>query len=430
MPAFPPIPSKHHRYTAATARPCGGGTVTFTYRCVGCGSSVDSQLAYDCPDCGGILDVTTSGVNPAEIDFDGRVGSLWKYEPLLPVSRGVSLGEGGTPTVNAADVAASLDADIDLWLKHEGINPTCSFKDRASAVGLSYAATVGEIDTAVISSHGNAWASLAAYANRVGIDPVVLVPRGSAAGLPKVQACGARTVRIDGDISDTYRLARAAADAFGWYNATTTHQVPLANAGHRTMAYELFDQLGHVPDWILIPVSAGPLLTQTYRGFQELRSHGLVETVPSFACVQASGCAPIVRAADAGIESVSEWRDAMNTVATSIEDPLRGYAKDGTYTLQVVRETNGAAIACEDDEIRRATRDLVEREGVLTETASAATVAALHRLVDRDDVESGDSVVAAITGHGMNEVEKLAGDANPPYVQPTVEALRAAVAED
>jgi threonine synthase len=403
--------------------------MTHEYVCVDCGNQFKPDLRYDCPDCGGILDVRVDHGSVDASLFDGCVSSMLKYESLLPVELSISLGEGGTPLTRAGALVEAEDLGIDFLLKQEGINPTNSFKDRPNAVGISQVSEM-DLEKAVISSHGNAGASFAAYANRAGIEPLVLVPRGSDAGLPKVKSYHPTTVPVDGDISDTYALARDAAEAFGWYNGTTTHQVPLANTGNRTMAYELYDQLGEAPDWVLVPISAGPLLTQTYRGFQELEALGLVDDLPAMAGLQASGCAPIARAAGNGEDVVGEWDGELDTVATSIEDPLRGYAKDGTYTLRVIRESGGRAVACGDDDLTAAARDLAEAEGVLAETSSATTLAALRKLREEEVVGRGETVVGAVTGHGMNELEKLSRLATETErVSVDVEQLRQRVTE-
>lgn len=383
--------------------------MTVTYRCVSCSTRYEEDLLYECPECGGILDVKAdlSDVDP-EI-FEREPTSMWHYESILPVDTPRTLGEGGTPLTHSTGSSSLKEKDIDLYLKNEGINPTCSFKDRPNALGLAYVRD--DCDTAVVSSHGNAGASFAAYAHRNGIEPIVLVPEGSTAGLPKVKSYHPTTVPVYGDISDTYTLAREAAEAFGWYNGTTTHQVPLANQGNRTVSYELYAQLGEVPDWIVVPISAGPLLTQAYRGFEELQSLGVTDELPSMIGVQAAGCAPIVKAYERGVTDVNEWHDTMDTVATSIEDPLRGYAKDGTYTLQVIEESGGDAVACEDDDIRAATRRITTAEGVLAETASSTPIVAVEQLEADGVISAGETVVGMVTGHGMNEVQKLAAQA-------------------
>lgn len=378
--------------------------MTFEYVCVDCGQRLQAELHYECPHCSGILDVRTSDTDVDPSLFDDPVTTLSKYEPLLPVSVSVSLGEGGTPLTKAETLSTELG--VELYLKQEGINPTCSFKDRPNAVGISYIEEM-DIDIAIISSHGNAGASFAAYANKAGIKPVVLVPKGSSAGLPKVKSYHPKTIPVDGDISDTYTLAKQAARQFGWYNGTTTHQAPLANTGNRTFAYELYDQLDDAPDWILVPVSAGPLLTQTYRGFKELQALGFVEEPPAMVGLQVDGCAPIAKAARENEKSVDEWSDDFDTIATSIEDPLRGYAKDGTYTLEVIRKSGGVALVCDGEALVDASRDLARAEGVLAETASATTIVALRKLRRQSVIDSGDVVVGAVTGHGLNELRKL-----------------------
>jgi threonine synthase len=388
-------------------------------------------VLYECPECGGILDVQADLSEVDSTIFEREPSTMWDYASLFPVDDPSTLGEGGTPLTPAADAAGLEGVDVDLYLKNEGTNPTCSFKDRPNALALSFVRANCETDTAIISSHGNAGASFAAYAKRNGLEPIVLVPKGSTAGLPKVKSYHPTTIPVQGDISDTYTLARDAAEAHGWYNGTTTHQVPLANQGNRTMAYELFAQLGGVPDWVLVPISAGPLLTQTYRGFEELQTLGVTDTLPAMVGVQASGCAPIATAYENDVTDVDEWHDVMDTVATSIEDPLRGYAKDGTYTLRIIDESGGAAVACDDGAIREAARRIVKAEGILAETASATPFVALEQLYEDGTIDPGDTVVGVVTGHGMNEVGKLAAQAAEREQIPVdVNALKRTVVAD
>jgi threonine synthase len=244
----------------------------------------------------------------------------------------------------------------------------------------------------------------------------------------QIEAVGARIVRVKGNYSDAYELARAAAEDYGWANLTSTYVNPYMLEGDKTVAFELFEQLGErVPDWVLVPVGAGPFLAAIHKGFEELGVSG-----PRMVAVQAAGCAPVVRAFEAGAKEVREWEDPVETAASSIADPLRGYPEDGTRTLSVVRESGGEAVTVSEEETRKATIDLARSEGLLVEPGAAVAVAAHRKLADQGSIREGETAVIVLTGHGLKDpaaMHAAIGTTDEaPVVEPgDVEALGAAL---
>ncbi len=386
---------------------------------------------YRCTICGGILLVETDLTDWRGADLSAS--GIQRYRRLLPLDANsvlVSLGEGDTPLVAANRLAEDL-GDVEILLKNETINPTGSFKDRALAVMTTRARDEG-YPRVISSSSGNAGISSAAYAAHVGLDATVIAPESThETKIAQLTVHGARVIRVRGSTSDTYRLAKSAAETGGWANLTTTFLSPLATAGFKTIGYELADQLeGQSPDWIVAPVSAGPILVAIATAFRELHAAGRVGRVPRMVCAQAAGCAPIVRAFERGAKSVTAWEKQPDTIATAIADPLSGYEDDGTLTLHVVRETEGYALAVTDGAIREAIRRLAALEGVFAEPSGAVPIAALDVLYSRGVIQAGSCVICLITGHGLKDPMAVDQKVEAPIIDPDVDQLFKALATD
>jgi len=333
---------------------------------------------------------------------NGKVDEgVWRYRRFLPVSadtKPVTLGEGSTPTLQAR----RLDPSGALLLKNETVNPTGSFKDRPVAVAATVARELG-LSGLVCASTGNTGVAVAAYAARAGLPAACVVPETTpAAKTAQIGAVGARIVRVRGNYSDAYALARAA-ESYGWANLTSTYINPYMLEGDKTVAYEIFEQLGErIPDWVVVPVGAGPLLAAIHKGFEELGVSG-----PRMVAAQAAACAPVVSAFESGAKEVSEWEHSVETAASSIADPLRGYPEDGTRTLSVVRQSGGTAIAVSEGETREATIDLARSEGLLVEPGAAVAVAAYRKLAAQAVISRGERAVVVLTGHGLKDPDAL-----------------------
>jgi threonine synthase len=377
---------------------------------------------YSCPICGASLEVAYSLI-PGRTDWTTAEQGIWRYRYLLPISQDqtpVTLGEGSTTLLEAR----GLERSGHLLLKNEFCNPTGSFKDRPVAVAMTMALQFG-LQAAICASTGNTGVAVAAYAARAGLPAICLVP--DATPMPKLlqmAAVGAVIIRVRGTYSDAYALAQQAAEHYGWANVTSTYINPYMLEGDKTAGYEIFEQLGRrAPQWIIVPVGAGPLLAAIYKAFQELKVLGLLErTEPRMVAVQAAGCAPIVRAFEAGADEVSAWDDEVATAASSIADPLRGYSVDGTRTLSVVRQSKGLAIAVSEAEIQASFADLAHTEGLIVESGAAVAVAAYQKLAEQGYIRPDEHVVLLLTGHGLKDIAALqtAAEANVSHTSEAV----------
>ena len=373
-----------------------GTTAEVSLACHRCSWRGEISNLYACPACGSSLIVAYAGTYEPS-DGAGDQG-IWRYRSFLPVSADaepVTLGEGDTPLLRAR----RLDPSGGLLLKNETVNPTGSFKDRPVAVSATVARELG-LSGLLCASTGNTGVAVAAYAARAGLPAVCVVPEITpAAKMVQIETVGSRIVRVRGNYSDAYALARAAAEDYGWANLTSTYVNPYMLEGDKTVAYEIFEQLGErAPDWVLVPVGAGPLLAAIHKGFEELGVSG-----PRMVAVQVAGCAPVVRAFESGAKEVREWEHSVKTAASSIADPLRGYPEDGTRTLSVVRESGGKAIAVSEEQTRKATIDLARSEGLLVEPGAAVAVAAHRKLADQKLIREGETAVIVLTGHGLKD---------------------------
>lgn len=360
------------------------------FECKSCGA-VATDVRATCERCGGFVRYTEPDASELSRAIDGHpTAALPSFDADL------SMGEGRTPLVELGriDVAPTLHAKL------ESLNPTCSFKDRGSALAV---AAVVDAETSweaiVVASTGNTAPSVAAYAARADVPCAVVVPDGtSLSKLSQVAAHGVGVFTLEGTFSDCFRFAQRVSDD-RILNATAVYSAnPFVATANRTVAFELVAQLGTVPDWITVPVGAGPLLGGTYLGFVELAEAGLVSSTPKMLCVQADGCHPIARALERD-EPVRPWTEAITTGVGAIADPLEGYAEDGEATRRAVEESAGDAIALDDGTIHEWTRRLAASEGIYAEPASAASVAAAATAA----VEPDETVVALVTGHGLKE---------------------------
>ncbi|MBK0418652.1 pyridoxal-phosphate dependent enzyme [Leucobacter sp. CSA1] len=367
--------------------------------CVACGRIHADGHASPCLSCEAPVSARRRGGA-----FSVREGApgIWQYaEPLGldPEGSRFSLGETMTPLLPDANLAERHGlASAHLKLDH--LCPTGSFKDRAVAAGVAQAAAQGSRGI-VCASSGNAAASAAAYGARAGIPVVLVMPAGTPPGkLLASGAYGAVQLLVEGDYSVSFAVAKELGRRSGFANVTTTYVNPAAVAALRSTAYDLFRQLGEAPDAVIVPTSAGPLVHGVVAGFEDLRDWGLVDAVPRVIAAQPEGCSPIARAWDRGEDRVTEW-ERVTTDVSGLDDPLRGYAHDGTLTLEMVRRSGGSAIAVPDARTASERRTLAERSGVHVEPAGAIGVAALTGLRERGLVSAGERVVCLLTGAGF-----------------------------
>ncbi|WP_224448177.1 threonine synthase [Haloprofundus salilacus] len=363
--------------------------------CYACGATAAAP-ATRC-DCGEPLWLACK---PLDFDWNAIVDApgMWRYAELLPFESpgGLADAAGGTPLLRLP----RLDefAGVRLHLKDEGSNPTGSFKDRGSALGVAAALASG-VDAVGTVSHGNMAMSTAAYAASAGLDCVVLVPDDiPESRIDLISQYGPALLRVAGDYADLYDRSLEFGEELEipFLNS----DVPVRVEGQKTTALEIYEAFApEIPDAVVLPVSSGGHASGVWKALEELRAAGVVDRLPRLYFAQAAACAPIAEAFAAGDESVSAV-DGGETIAYSIAnaDP-----PSGTRALAAARETGGGVVAVTDEEIRAARRTIAERGGLSVESASATSLAAIRRLADDGELAADDDVVAVATGRGISE---------------------------
>ena len=324
------------------------------------------------------LDGVRAAVTPA--DLAQRPADLWRYRELLPVrdrENIVSLGEITTPIVPLSKVAAGAGA-ANLLVKDEGRLPTGSFKARGLVMAISMAKELG-VTTIAMPTNGNAGAAAAAYAAQAGIEAVIFCPDDTPEiNVREIAAQGARVYRVNGLIDDCGKLVAAGKEANDWFDLSTLKE-PYRIEGKKTMGLELAEQLGwELPDVIFYPTGGGTGLIGMWKAFAELEALGWIGSKrPRMVAVQAEGCAPMVRAWEAGERHATRWEDA-HTVAAGIRVPQ---AVGDFLILDAVRESNGFAMAVSDAAILEAVEDAARLDGLLLCPEGGATLAAWRAAV-------------------------------------------------
>lgn len=324
-----------------------------------------------------------------------RRGVIQRYRswlPEIPDEAIATLGEGGTPLIEAPRISEKVGAHVHL--KFEGLNPTASFKDRGMTVALSRAAARGE-RLSICASTGNTAASAAAYSARAGMTCFVVVPVGKIAMGKAVQilAHGARIVQIEGNFDDALRISQRAAaemDDVALVNSVNPDRIE----GQKTSAFEICESLGEPPEALALPVGNAGNITAYWRGFSQWREAGYSDRAPRMLGFQAAGSAPLVEGRD--IES-------PETVASAIRIGAPA-SKEGA--LAAMRESGGLIESVTDEEILSAQLLLAREEGVFCEPASAAGVAGLLKLASEGRAPTG-TAVSVLTGHGLKDPDVI-----------------------
>jgi len=390
-----------HLEFAAETPACASDGVWLT--CIECGETFDpfAAVRYTCDECGGLLEVRYADL-PTWADFEGR--GVWRYADALPFEAGVSLPEGDTPLHEVPRMETAVGVER-LRIKHEGMNPTGSFKDRGMTVGVRVAQEVG-VDRLACASTGNTSAALAAYGARAGLETLVLLPQGKVAAGKVAQASlhGARILEVDGNFDTCLDIVQDLAGRGEAYLLNSLN--PFRLEGQKTIGLEILEQFrreeGAYPDRVVLPVGNAGNTAALYKCFRELVESGALdeEEVPMLTGVQAEGSAPMVEAIERGWDGIERWDD-VETRATAIRI---GNPVNAPKALPGIRETGGTAVAVSDDAITRAQRDLAE-EGVGVEPASAASVAGLRKLREEGVVDAEERVVCLTTGHLLKDPE-------------------------
>jgi threonine synthase len=332
---------------------------------------------------------------------------MWRYRelmPLLPGDEPVTLGEGFTPLIHARRLGASLGL-TNLFIKDESINPTNSFKARGLSAAISRASALGAT-TVFVPTAGNAGNAAAAYAAAAGMRCEVFIPKD--AKQPFVDECrlyGANVTLVDGLITDAGRIATELGARHQWYNVATLRE-PCRVEGKKTMGFELAEQLGwRLPDWIVYPTGGGTGLIGMWKAFDEMEAIGWLPAGhrPRMVSVQASDCAPIVRAFEQGLPNAPLWENP-HTCADGLRVPK---AIGDFIMLKVIRDSGGTGVMVEDDEMVADMRTIGSLEGVSACPEGAASISAIRRLVAAGHIAPHETVVAFNTGGALKYLDVL-----------------------
>jgi len=356
-----------------------------------------------CEECGGVLlaryrlDEAARTLTAASLR--DRRHDQWRYAEVLPGSDGpVSLGEGLTPLHRARFLGRSLGLE-NLWVKDESLNPTGSFKARGMATAVTMALRLG-IRRIALPSAGNAGGAAAAYGALAGLSVDLFLPFDTPRPFRlEAVAYGANVHLVDGDISACGARCREAGEREGWFDLSTLRE-PYRLEGKKTMGYELAEQFDwDLPEVILYPTGGGTGLIGMWKAFEELKQLGLLRTErrPRMVVVQAAGCAPMVKAHQAGAEEAQPWPDPT-TYASGLRVPS---ALGDRLILRVLRESGGTALAVGDREMAAGQLELARGEGIFAAPEGGALVAALRRLIEQNEIGADERVVLLNTGSGL-----------------------------
>lgn len=401
----------------------------FELRCFNCKETYtidDYGKFYYCAKCGNLLEIHK--VSNYSSGVEQKRHGVWRYIDLIPLwddKNVVSLSEGWTNLVECRNVAKILGLKS-LYVKFEGLNPTGSFKDRGMTVGVSKAIEQGYKST-MCASTGNTSASLSAYSSRAGIRCIVLIPKGKIA-LGKVAqaiAYGAEIFQVEGNFDDSLKVAGEICEKDRKILLLNSLN-PFRIEGQKTVAFEIVEQLGHVPDYVVLPVGNGGNISAAWKGFNELFEDGIGDIVgahaekklPRMMAVQAEGAAPIARAFMAKRREIEPVIDPYTEAsAINIGSPV-----SWMKALSAIYDSGGSSDYVSDEEIFTAQKLLASKEGLFVEPASAAPIAYLTKLAragksDEYEGMKNSTVVSICTGNGLKDPNALLKGVTPDQLQ-------------
>ena len=384
--------------------------------CIGCGKIFPlDEVRYTC-DCGNLLSVERDAIAVGRDVFDARRTSrkpidqsgVWRFrEGVLDVDDVVTHPEGSTRLYERGGI----------FFKHEGENPTGSFKDRGMTVAMTQAKRLGARAVACAST-GNTSASLAAYAAQAGLRAIVFIPSGKVAAgkLAQTLAYGATALSVRGDFDDAMRLVREACDTLGIYLVNSIN--PFRIEGQKTIVWELLQDLEwNAPDWIVVPAGNLGNTSAFGKALREAFAAGWIDRMPRLAAIQASGANPFYRAFT---ESFAQrHRMQAETVASAIRigDPV-SYEK----AVAAIRATNGIVEQVTDEELMAAKHE-IDRMGIGCEPASATTLAGVRKLRAAGTMRDGEQIVCVLTGHILKDPDAILKTVSTIEIEPTIEAV-------
>ena len=388
-------------------------------KCVLCGRTYDAAPNLTNCACGGILDIVydydsiKSSLSKADLAARQEY-TMWRYRELLPVEAGTELPPlrvGWSPLYQADRLAGQLGIQR-LYIKDDGINPTASLKDRASAMAVAKAREAGA-EVIACSSTGNAASSLAGNAAAAGLKTYIFVPSRAPKGkVAQLMAFGATVISVQGSYEDTFELSKAAISRWGWYNRNAAIN-PYLSEGKKTVGLEIMEQLHWVvPDYIAISVGDGCTIAGLWKGLKDLYAIGFIDRLPRLISAQAEGCCPLNRA----IETGEAWRPMEeNTLADSI---AVGVPRNADKALLAIRESNGLTVNVSDQEIMDAQKLLGRTCGVFGEPAGVTGTAGLKKLCEQVKIPASATAVSVVTGNGLKDVANAIASCGEPVSIP------------
>lgn len=377
--------------------------------CSKCGKVVGEEAMYHCPVCGteGTLDVIYDlELVKAELTKDYLKNnddrSIWRYMPILPLEtkEGVApLQIGWTPLYEAKSFEKQFNIRK-VFLKDEGRNPTASFKDRATAVGVAKAIELKK-EVMCAASTGNAASSLSGFAACMGIKNYIFVPKNiPEAKLAQLLVFGSQVILVDGDYDTAFDFCLKAVDHFGWYNRSCAINPYLAE-GKKTAAFEICEQLNFkAPDKVIMSVGDGCSISSVWKGFKEFYDLGLIDKLPTMVSVQAEGSNPVNRTYRKGIREFDYVPPV--TIADSISV---GIPRNGYKALNALKESNGITVDVSDEEILSAITELARQTGIFGEPAGVTSFAGLKKLSAQGLIGEDETVVFVVSGSGLKDVK-------------------------
>ncbi|NLG04835.1 MAG: threonine synthase [Clostridia bacterium] len=394
--------------------------------CISCGAEHEAiPTITTCKKCGGLLDIKydyssiRSNYKREELKTCTDQ-SMWRYRAFLPIeadSQIPKLRVGGSPFYKAERMANLIGLNK-LYIKDDGINPTASLKDRASAMAVVKAEEAGA-STICCSSTGNAASSLAGNAAAAGFESVIFVPSRAPKGkVSQLMIFGAKVISVDGTYEETFELSQEAIAHWGWYNRNAAIN-PYLLEGKKTVAFEIAEQLSfQITDYVAVSVGDGCTISGVWKGFKDLYEAGWIERLPKLISVQASGCCPLNRS----INEAKPWTPMEeNTLADSI---AVGVPRNPDKALCAIKESGGIAVEVTDEEILNAMRQLGRTCGVFGEPAGAAATAGVMKAVSMGLIKYDESVTTIVTGNGLKDTAnaiKAAGE--PLLIKPDIQIL-------
>ena len=397
-------------------------------KCIRCGKEWEAKPDITtCPACGGMLDIQYDYAAIAKevshaVMANRTEQSMWRYMEYLPV-----LGKGQRPKLRVgwspfyqADRLAKVLGLKTLYVKDDGVNPTASLKDRASAMAVVKAEEAGA-EIIACSSTGNAASSLAGNAAAAGFPTYIFVPSRAPKGkVSQLMIFGAHVISVKSSYEDTFKLSQQAIEKYGWYNRNAAIN-PYLMEGKKTVALEIAEQLGwKMTDYVALSVGDGCTIAGVWKGFKDLYATGMIDRLPRLISVQAEGCCPLNRA----IAENKPWEPMEeNTLADSI---AVGVPRNADKALNAIRESNGVVVNVSDQEILDAAKLLGRTCGVFGEPAGVTGTAGVKKALELGLISPDSSVVSIVTGNGLKDTPnaiKAAGE--PVAIDPDMDQLLA-----